>query len=88
MKKRSEQLAMNARPEIREVRLSDYVPHPDNPREIAADADAGLNASLHAFGYVDLLVVNKRTRQVLHGNQRDRHLVSAGVAGMGVGIEG
>jgi len=71
--------AINARPEIKPVRLSDYVPHPDNPREIAADADAGLNASLRAFGYVDLLVVNKRTRRILHGNQRHRHLLAAGV---------
>jgi len=72
-------VAINARPEIREVRLTDYVPHPENPREIAADADAGLNASLRAFGYVDLIIVNQRTHRILSGHQRHRHLLEAGV---------
>jgi len=70
---------INIRPEISEIKLADLKPAPYNPREITNEALAGLRHSLEKFGYVDLLVVNKRTMRIISGHQRYKILQAEGV---------
>lgn len=49
------------------------------PREISEKALAGLERSLEKFGYIDLIIINKRTMQVVSGNQRLKILRKRGV---------
>lgn len=70
---------MKIDPEIRRLRLSEIQPDPENPREISGEAFAGLQRSIQLFGYVDLLVVNKRNMQLVSGHQRMKALTAAGV---------
>jgi ParB-like chromosome segregation protein Spo0J len=51
-------------------RVRDLRPAPYNPREISAEALAGLRASMRRYGQVQLIVWNKRTRRVVAGHQR------------------
>jgi len=74
--------------EIRIVDLDSIDPAPYNPREISADALDGLGASIERFGFVDFLVVNKRTKRkgwpaksrptIVGGHQRCAALLAAG----------
>ena len=70
---------INIKPEIQEVNLADIKPAPYNPREISDEALAGLRMSLEKFGYVDLLVVNKRNMRIIAGHQRYKVLQMDGV---------
>lgn len=45
-------------------------PSPYNPRKITPEAREGLKTSLDRFGLVQEIVVNKRTMNVVGGNQR------------------
>lgn len=67
-------------PEIQRFLLSSLKPDPENPREISSDAFSGLKASLERFGYVDLLIVNKRNMMLVSGHQRYKALTEAGIA--------
>jgi len=67
------------RPEIEEISLSEIKPFPDNPRDIDQKALEGLRKSLERFGYIDLLVVNKRNMVLVSGHQRLKVLLEAGV---------
>ncbi len=66
-------------PEISDINLSDIKPAPYNPREISNEALSGLRHSLEKFGYVDLLVVNKRNMHIISGHQRYKILQAEGV---------
>ncbi len=66
-------------PEIQRFLLSSLKPDPENPREISSDAFSGLKASLERFGYVDLLIVNKRNMMLVSGHQRYKALTEAGI---------
>ena len=66
-------------PEISDIKLSDIRPAPYNPREISNEALAGLRHSLEKFGYVDLLIVNKRNMRIISGHQRYKILQAEGV---------
>lgn len=67
------------KPDIRPLRMSQIKPDPNNPRDISAEALQGLKTSLERFGYVDLLVVNKRNMQLVSGHQRYKVLTAQGV---------
>jgi len=70
---------INLKPEIKEIKIKRILPNPVNPRSITEDALNGLRKSLERFGYVDLLVVNKRNMQLVSGHQRLRLLQESGV---------
>jgi DNA modification methylase len=70
---------INIKPEISDIKLSEIKPAPYNPREITNEALSGLRHSLEKFGYVDLLVVNKRTMRIISGHQRYKILQAEGV---------
>jgi len=70
---------INVKPEIAEVKVEDLKPAPYNPREITEPAYAGLKHSLEKFGYVDLLIVNKRNMRIVSGHQRYKVLQADGV---------
>lgn len=70
---------INIKPEISDIKLSDIKPAPYNPREISNEAMSGLRHSLEKFGYVDLMVVNKRNMRVISGHQRYKILQAEGV---------
>lgn len=70
---------INVRPEIQDIRVVDLKPAPYNPREITEQAFAGLRHSLEKFGYVDLLIVNKRNMRIISGHQRYKVLQADGV---------
>jgi len=71
---------INVQPEIADMPLAAIVPAPYNPRTISDPAYAGLQESLQKFGYIDLLVVNKRTSRLIAGHQRLKILLAQGVA--------
>lgn len=68
-----------AKPEVKMLWLKELKPNPENPREISEPAFEGLRKSLEHFGYVDLLVVNKRNHEIVSGHQRYRILQDKGV---------
>ena len=70
---------INVEPEIQKFSISSLAPWEENPREISQEALKGLRDSLNKFGYVDLIVVNKRNMQVISGHQRLRVLKEDGV---------
>ena len=65
--------------EIREVDLSKVKPFEGNPRTISEDSRKGLSNVLERFGYVDLIVWNERTGNIVGGHQRYSILMSKGV---------
>ena len=69
---------INVEPEIMKFPISCLAPWEDNPRVISQEALKGLRDSLEKFGYVDLIVVNKRNMQVISGHQRLRVLKEDG----------
>lgn len=66
-------------PEIMPILLSDIVPYAQNPRDITDEALTGLRKSIERFGYVDLLVVNKRNMTLVSGHQRLKVLLEQGI---------
>jgi len=70
---------INVQPVVEEILLSDYRPAPYNPREIKEGAMSGLRHSLEKFGYVDLIIVNKRTGHIVGGHQRWKVIQEEGV---------
>ena len=72
-------ISINVKPEIQELPVAALKPYDKNPRGITEDALAGLRFSLERFGYVDLLVVNKRNMEIIAGHQRLKVLMAAGV---------
>jgi len=70
---------IDTKPQIRTVTLSRYADAPYNPREISEPALDGLGKSLQEYGYVDLIVVNKRTQRIIAGHQRRKALIAQGV---------
>lgn len=70
---------INIKPDIQELPMSAIKPCPSNPRDITDEALAGLRSSLEKFGYVDLLIVNKRNMEIVGGHQRYKVLLAAGV---------
>src|SRR4029077_20126626 len=66
-------------PEIGKLLLSSIKPDPENPREISGEAFSGLKKSLEKFGYVDLLIVNKRNMTLVSGHQRYKALLESQV---------
>lgn len=69
---------INIKPDIQEIKMSDIKPYVENPRDITAEARAGLRSSLEKFGYVDLLIVNKRNMELVAGHQRFKILQEEG----------
>ena len=65
--------------ETKTVRLRDVLPQEDNPRVIKTDALKGLNASISRFGYVELIIWNKRTGHIIGGHQRFSVLLQSGI---------
>ena len=63
-------MKIKIKPEIKEILVKDIKPWPENPRSIENEALQGLRSSLENFGYVDLLIVNKRNMQIISGHQR------------------
>ncbi len=61
------------------VCLADLRPADYNPRRIDDRAFTGLSASLKRFGYVERIVWNTRTGNVVGGHQRLRAMLAAGV---------
>ncbi len=70
---------INIKPVICDINMADLKPAPYNPRDISDDALSGLRHSLEKFGYVDLLVVNKRNMRIISGHQRFKILQDEGV---------
>lgn len=70
---------INLKPEICDIKMEDLKPAPYNPRDISDEALSGLRHSLEKFGYVDLLVVNKRNMRIISGHQRYKILQADGV---------
>lgn len=66
-------------PDIQSVFLKDIIPYADNPRDITDTALTGLKKSIERFGYVDLLVVNRRNMTLVSGHQRLKVLIDQGV---------
>ncbi|MDI6606640.1 MAG: DNA modification methylase [Candidatus Omnitrophota bacterium] len=69
---------INIKPDIQEIKMSDIKPFAGNPRDITAEALSGLRSSLEKFGYVDLLIVNKRNMELVAGHQRLKILQEEG----------
>ena len=70
---------INVKPDIQEIRMSDIKPFSGNPRDITTEALSGLRSSLEKFGYVDLLIINKRNMELVAGHQRFKVLQDGGV---------
>ena len=70
---------IRSQPEIKLLKLSTITPNPKNPRKIEDDAFSGLRKSLERYGYVDLIIVNKRTNMIVSGHQRYKALLMEGV---------
>ena len=64
--------------DIQQVKLSEMRPAPYNPREMSAAALKGLERSLERFGYVEPIVWNKRTGNIVGGNHRYKLLQEKG----------
>lgn len=64
---------------IKKVKLADVKMRPDNPRVISEKALNGLKNSIGKFGYIEPIVWNKRTGNIVGGHQRYYLLAKAGV---------
>lgn len=64
MKKKSDKVNMTWVP------LESLNPAPYNPRDITDRAFEGLKESIKKFGFVDPIIVNKRTSNIVGGHQR------------------
>ncbi len=64
--------------DLEEIQLDDYQLAPYNPRVIDKAAYDGLSASMAKFGYVEPIVVNRRSKTIIGGHQRYRILKDQG----------
>ena len=64
---------------IKKIKLADVKMRPDNPRIISEKALNGLKNSISRFGYIEPIVWNKRTGNIVGGHQRYYLLAKAGV---------
>lgn len=64
---------------VERVKLAKVKPFDENPRTIGERERKGLTKSLGKFGYVDLIVWNKRTGNIVGGHQRYSILQDEGV---------
>jgi hypothetical protein len=64
---------------IETVSFDDVYPFKDNPRKIKSNRFTALRKSLERFGYVDLIVWNKRSGNIVGGHQRFKILVEQGI---------
>ena len=64
--------------EIRVVRFEDVKPMLDNPRVIDEKSFRGLKASIDRFGYVEPIIWNEDTGNIVGGHQRFRVLQEMG----------
>lgn len=65
--------------EIKNVLVKDIKYAPYNPRKISDDVLSKLKRSIEEFGYIEPIVVNKRTMHVVGGNQRLKVLRQMGI---------
>ena len=65
--------------EMERKKLSEMTPAGYNPREIRAEALAGLGGSIEKFGVIVPIVWNKRTGNIVGGHQRYKVLTEKGV---------
>jgi DNA modification methylase len=65
--------------EITTKKISELTPCPYNPRTISDEAQAVLTASICEYGYIDPIIWNKRTGNVVGGNMRMRVLEQQGI---------
>jgi ParB-like chromosome segregation protein Spo0J len=70
---------INIKPDIQEIKMSDIKPFAGNPRDITTEALSGLRSSLEKFGYIDLLIVNRRNMELVAGHQRFKVLQAGGI---------
>jgi len=64
---------------IEKIPLKDVKPFDKNPRSISEKAEKGLRASMDRFGYVEPIVWNKTTGNIVGGHQRYAELLRQGV---------
>ena len=64
---------------VETIKLSEVNPSDLNPRKISSKQKKGLEASIDKFGYVDLIIYNKQTGNIVGGHQRYQILVKKGV---------
>jgi DNA modification methylase len=65
--------------EIKNVLVKDIKYAPYNPRKISDEVLSKLKRSIEEFGYIEPIVVNKRTMHVVGGNQRLKVLRQLGI---------
>ena len=65
--------------EIKNVLVKDIKYAPYNPRKISDEVLSKLKRSIEEFGYIEPIVVNKRTMHVVGGNQRLKVLRQMGI---------
>ena len=68
--------------EIKRMKLADLVPAPYHPRKEQKPGDANYEAvkkSILEFGYVDPIIWNRRTGNIVGGHQRWAVLLSMGI---------
>ncbi len=70
---------MEVNVEIKKVLVKDLKYAPYNPRKISDEMLEKLKRSIKEFGYVEPIIVNKRTRHVVGGNQRLKALEDLGI---------
>lgn len=64
---------------IEKIALKDVNPYERNPRSITDKAKSGLRASMERFGYVEPIVWNRTTGNIVGGHQRFEELKRQGV---------
>src|SRR5450759_893256 len=67
--------------ELRSIKVTDMNPAPYNPRKNLKPEDAKyqhIRASIDTFGYVDPIIWNERTGNIVGGHQRYKILVEKG----------
>jgi len=70
---------INLKPEIKSLLLKDILPDEKHARNITDEALDGLRKSLETFGYVDLIIINKRNMRIVAGHQRFKVLTENNV---------
>lgn len=63
---------------IEKMKLEDLKPADYNPRKISGPEFEKLKKSIQEFGYVDLIILNKRTGNIVGGHQRYKALSDLG----------
>lgn len=67
---------------IKDIKLKDYKPNPDNPRldiERLPVFYESLKYSLNEYGYIEPIIVNERTKRIISGHQRVKVLLEQGI---------